>query len=216
MIEKAASIRNDATLRVSHAERTDLSDTLMFEVAVELIVTRGTEKTTLKDVGELAGYSRSLAGYRFGSKGNLFSYMINRIGEEWSRELRQVTQGKSGFDAIAASIDAQYQFCVNAPLTRRAFYSLWFDAAATTSEVRQSMIALHDRRQKDVERWVNNGIDDGSIKADVDAQAVARLFLATGIGINYQWLMQPEALHIVKQLHDNLKQTMSVLLRKTA
>jgi len=216
LIEKAASIRNDATLRVTHAERTDLSDTLMFEVAVELIVTRGTEKTTLKDVGELAGYSRSLAGYRFGSKGNLFSYMINRIGEEWSQELRQVTQNKNGFDAIAASIDAQYQFCVNAPLTRRAFYHLWFDAAATTSQVRKSMIALHDRRQKDVERWVNNGMTDGSIKADVDAQAVARLLLATAVGINYQWLMQPEALHIVKQLHDNLKQTMSVLLRNTA
>ena len=216
MIEKSANIRNDATLRATHAERTDLSDTLMFEVAVELIVTRGTEKTTLKDVGELAGYSRSLAGYRFGSKGSLFSYMINRIGEEWSQELRQVTQGKNGFDAIAASIDAQYQFCVNAPLTRRAFYHLWFDAAATTSEVRSSMIALHDRRQKDVERWVNNGIADGSITADVDAEAVARLFLATAIGINYQWLMQPEALNIVKQLHDNLKQTMSVLLRNTA
>lgn len=215
MIDKTATIGNDASSRMTHAERTDLSDTLMFEAAVKLIVERGTEKTTLKDVGEMAGYSRGLAGYRFGSKSGLLSYVIKRVGDSWSQELRQVTQGKTGFEAIAASIDAHYRFCVDAPVTRRAFYLLWFDAAGTTSEVRESMLKIHERRQQDVEQWVKDGINDGSVRADVDPEAVARLFLATVIGILYQWLMQPEAMDAVEQLHNNLKQTMYVLLRDT-
>lgn len=212
MIEKVQRIRNDANSRMTHAERTDLSDTLMFEAAVSLIVAKGAEKTTLKEVGENAGYSRGLAGYRFGSKGGLFNYVIKRIGDEWSKELRSVTEGKTGYEAIAASADAHYQFCVDAPLTRRAFYLLWFDAAGITSDVRESMIKIHQRRHQDVVKWVQDGIDDGSVKANVDAEAVAQLFLATVIGILYQWMLQPEAMDSVRQLHENLKQTMHVLL----
>lgn len=212
MIEKAHSIGNDANSRMTHAERTDLSDTLMFEAAVSLIVEKGTEKTTLKDVGETAGYSRGLAGYRFGSKGGLFNYVIKRIGDEWSQELRNVTKGKVGYEAIAASIDAHCQFCIDAPTTRRAFYLLWFDAASTTSDVRESMIKIHQRRHQDVVKWVQDGIDDGSVTETVDTDAVAQLFLATVIGILYQWMLQPESIDSVRQLHANLKHTMQVLL----
>lgn len=212
MIEKADGIGNDSSSRMTHAERTHLSDTLMFEATIALIVERGIEKTTLKDVGESAGYSRGLAGYRFGSKGGLFNYVIKRIGDEWSQELRSVTRDKVGFEAIAASIDAHYQFCLDAPLARRAFYLLWFDAASITSDVRESMIKIHQRRHQDVVKWIQDGIDDGCVKATVDAEAVAQLFLATVIGILYHWMLQPEAVNAVKQLHDNLKQTMKVLL----
>ena len=42
----------------TQAQRTALSDQRMFEVAIELVNERGTAKTTLKDIGEGAGYSR--------------------------------------------------------------------------------------------------------------------------------------------------------------
>ena len=56
----------------TQAQRTALSDQRMFEVAIELVNERGTAKTTLKDIGEGAGYSRGLASYRFGSKDVFF------------------------------------------------------------------------------------------------------------------------------------------------
>ena len=201
---------------MTHAERTDLSDTKMFEAAVSLIIERGLDKTTLKEVGELAGYSRSLAGYRFGTKGNLFNFVIKRVGEEWSKELLSVTEGKTGYDAIAHSIDAHYEFCVNAPLTRRAFYLLWFNATDISSEVRESMIKIHQHRQSDVEKWINDDIENGNISRDVNAEAVAKLFLASSIGILYHWLLEPEALNTVKQLHEDLKISVHTLLFNTA
>ena len=197
---------------MTHAERTDLSDTKMFEAAVSLIVERGLDKTTLKEVGEIAGYSRSLAGYRFGTKGNLFNFVIKRVGEEWSKELLSVTAGKTGYEAIAKSIDAHYDFLVNAPLTRRAFYLLWFNATDISSEVRESMIKIHQHRQSDVEKWINEDIASGKISGDVNAEAVAKLFLASSIGILYHWLLEPEALGTIKQLHEDLKLSVHKLL----
>src|SRR5690606_16138474 len=98
--------------RLTQAERTAISDARMLDAAVRLIVERGTEKTTLKDVGELAGYSRGLAGYRFGSKEGLFSFVVHAISEEWLQELKQATAGKVGIDAIHAATDAHYHFCL--------------------------------------------------------------------------------------------------------
>ena len=49
-------------------ERSALSDARMADAAVALICERGAADTTLKDVGVRAGYSRGLAGYRFGVK----------------------------------------------------------------------------------------------------------------------------------------------------
>ncbi|RVU83750.1 TetR/AcrR family transcriptional regulator [Leucothrix sargassi] len=216
MANKTNSAQTSSNTRMTHAERTDLSDTKMFEAAVSLIVERGLDKTTLKDVGELAGYSRSLAGYRFGTKGNLFNFVIKRVGEEWSKELLSVTEGKTGYPAIAQSIDTHYDFLVNAPLTRRAFYLLWFDATDISSEVRESMIKIHQRRQSDVEQWINDDIANGNISGDVNAEAVAKLFLASSIGILYHWLLEPEALGTVKQLHEDLKLSVHKLLFNSA
>ncbi len=44
------------TTRMRHGERTGLSDSRMLDACIKLIVEQGTEKTTLKAVGELAGY----------------------------------------------------------------------------------------------------------------------------------------------------------------
>ena len=39
--------------------------------------------STLKEVGLMAGYSRGLAGQRFGSKEKLFAFVLRQIGENW-------------------------------------------------------------------------------------------------------------------------------------
>jgi len=114
--------------RRTQAERTALSDARMLDAAVALICERGSAGTTLKDVGERAGYSRGLASYRFGNKGGLFAFLIRSIGESWLRELRRAVRDKVGLDAIEAATDAHYRFIVEAAEPIRAFYILWFDS----------------------------------------------------------------------------------------
>ncbi|MBI1732174.1 MAG: TetR/AcrR family transcriptional regulator [Gammaproteobacteria bacterium] len=184
----------------------------MLEAAVRLIVERGIERTTLKEVGELAGYSRGLAGYRFGSKGGLYSFVVKSIGEEWIRELTRVTEGKVGVEALTAATDAHYRFCVEAPDHVRAFYILWFESIGPGSEYKDVIAGIHRRRQRDVMEWIRMGIDGGRISPAVNAEKVARQFCAAIIGIVYQWLVNPGELPEIESMYSELKRTMQLLL----
>lgn len=199
--------------RVSHAQRTERSDTRMFEATVVLIVEQGTEKTTLKAVGEGAGYSRGLAGSRFNSKQGLFCYVIKRVAEVWLGELKLSTEGLSGFLAISAAIDAHYNFCKHAPQQVRAYYILWFESIGLETEMRDIVVAIHRRRLNDVIEWISSGKKAGEIPEDFDAEAVARQFLSTVTGIIYQWLIDPSQDELIKSLHEDLKSTMKLLLK---
>lgn len=207
-----SSLQNSQDNRITQAQRTALSDARMLEVAIKLIVERGTEKTTLKDVGEMAGYSRGLAGYRFGSKQGLFSFVIRAIGEEWLQELKRVAEGKVGLDAIRVATDAHYRFCQDAPDHVRAFYILWFESISPGAETKDVIAGVHRRRQKDVMEWINEAIEQGVVDKKVDADVVAAQFCSALVGIVYEWLVNPKAMDEIKQLHEGLKDTMQILL----
>ena len=214
MNPRPAVARNTPAAGRRQADRTALSDTRMLEAAVALIVERGTGRTTLKEVGELAGYSRGLAGYRFGSKGGLFAFVVKAIGEEWLRELTRVTRDKSGIEALDAATDAHYLLCVEAPGHVRAFYILWFESIGPESDYKGVIAAIHQRRQRDVRQWIDAAIGAGRISPNVDAQAVAAQFCASIIGIVYQWLVNPEDIEAIRIMYDDLKQTMALLLAR--
>lgn len=196
----------------TQAQRTALSDARMLDAAVGLIVEKGADGTTLKEVGEFAGYSRGLAGYRFGSKANLFSYIVRSVGEEWLRELGQAVENKVGLEAIIAAADAHYHFVLEAADRIRAFYILWFISIGPDVEFKQVIAHVHERRQKDVEAWIESGVAAGKVRKDIDVRAIADQFCAAIIGIVYQWLVAPDAHESIKQLHDGLKQQMVSVL----
>tara|TARA_R110002072_G_C7961020_1_gene533902 strand:- start:1394 stop:2068 length:675 start_codon:yes stop_codon:yes gene_type:complete len=204
---------NPKQTSLSQTERTALSDKRMLEAAIKLIIERGTEKTTLKEVGEIAGYSRGLAGYRFGSKQGLFSFVVHAISEEWLQELKKVTEGKFGIQAIRAATDAHYRFCLEAPDHVRAFYILWFESITPGSETKEVIAAIHQRRQRDVIEWIHRGIKTKMITIHVnDIEAVAAQFCSALVGIVYQWLVSPDSMNEIEELHKGLKRTMETLL----
>ena len=192
--------------RRTHAERTDLSDSLMLDAAIKLIVEHGTDKTTLKEVGEMAGYSRGLAGYRFGTKAGLFEFIVRSVGEEWLQSLKRVTKDKIGHPAISAALDEHCRLCLDAPDHVRAFYILWFESIGVQSKVKQVIAGIHDRRRKDVVKWITATDYAGQLSPD----EIASQFNSSVIGIAYHWLANPEDKNGIKQLHQNLTYSMKL------
>lgn len=197
--------------RLTQAERTEISDSRMLEAAVELIVDRGPAATSLKEVGLLAGYSRGLAGQRFGSKDSLFAFVLRHVGETWLGQLKQSTQEIRGIDAIHTALEEHYRFCVEAPIQVRAFYTLWFESVNAGSELTAIIGNIHNRRHQDVVNWIQT---DSMLSANTKtrADAIAGQFCASVIGIVYYWLANPADLEETRALHDNLKTTMTLLL----
>lgn len=202
----------EETLKRTQAERTAESDTRMLEAAISLLVERGTERTTLKEVGERAGYSRGLASYRFGSKAGLFGFIIRSVGEDWLDELQDAVTDKVGLAAILAATDAHYHFVSESADRIRAFYLLWFDSIGPDPELRDVIAHIHERRRNDVAAWIHEGINAGLIDADVAVDTVAEQFCAAIIGIVYQWLATPDEIEKIQQLHEGLKTQMQMAL----
>lgn len=198
--------------RMTQAERTDLSDRRMRDSAIQLIVEQGTGATTLKEVGQRAGYSRGLASNRFGSRDALFSFIVRSLGEDWLERLTEVTAGKYGYEAICAATDEHYRFCAESPIHVRAFYSLWFESVTPNSQLNTVISHVHDRRYHDVVGWVEAAASkDGTER---DAAAIAGQFCASIIGIVYYWLANPDDIEHIARLHQDLKATMQLLFQQ--
>lgn len=201
--------------RRTQAERTALSDARMLDAAVELICAKGTIKTTLKEVGLVAGYSRGLASHRFGTKDQLFTFIVRSVGELWLKELNLAVKEKVGVKAIGAAIDAHQAFITQGANNIRAFYILWFNSIGPDQGLREVVANIHQRRQKDVESWIQKGVANKELCATIDYRGAAQNFCAAIIGIVYQWLADPEDVERTRELHTILKAQTTLALGKT-
>ena len=209
--QQSASQQPEASVRLTQAERTEISDNRMLDAAVRLIVDVGPAATSLKEVGLKAGYSRGLAGHRFGSKDSLFAFVLHRVGDQWLEHLKKATHGLTGLQAIHQALEEHYQFCVEAPDQVRAFYNLWFESVNAGSELSEIIKHIHHRRHQDVVDWIRaDAAVSDAVKSQADA--IAGQFCASVIGIVYYWLANPGDLDETKRLHDHLKHSMTLFL----
>ncbi|MEQ8204922.1 MAG: TetR/AcrR family transcriptional regulator [Woeseia sp.] len=186
----------------TQAERSAQSDSAMLEAAIDLILERGTEKTTLAAIGEKAGYSRGLATYRFGSKAGLYDTVCKAISRRWLTYLRDGAGDLSGVDAMCAALDAFFRFLSDRPREARVLHILYCGAASPTSEYRETSRSIHQRQQNDVADWIRAGIADSSIRPGTDPQSVAAQYIAYISGMTYLWVIDPDTVDFGKANED--------------
>ncbi|MBR9909995.1 MAG: TetR/AcrR family transcriptional regulator [Gammaproteobacteria bacterium] len=183
---------------MTQVERTELSDHKMLEAATELLLEVGSMGTTLKEVGERAGYSRGLASARFGSKEGLFLRLITVHRESWALVVSQHIGDKTGVAAIMARIDAVEELFRREPETVKAVYMLWFESVGRTSGMRETLLKFHHQTLDAIAVFVQQGIDAGEIPAHVDPRLFAIDYFAQIFGFIYQWLFSPEDVQILR------------------
>ncbi|HEV2568783.1 TetR/AcrR family transcriptional regulator [Sphingomonas sp.] len=195
-MNEISAIRRSNPPRMTQAERTALSDARMLKAAQELIAERGTHNTTLREVGERAGYSRGLASNRFGSKEGLFSQLVLDFNRRWAEELRRTVGDSTGLPALAAALRTVEFYLINRPAEMRALYILWFESMSSHDEVRQRLALNHKAYRRDAERWVREGIQEGTIRNTVDAKTFAVEFSSVIFGLIYQWLIDADSIDV--------------------
>ena len=197
--------------RMTQAERTALSDRRMFDAAISLINERGTQKTTLKDIGEIAGYSRGLANYRFGSKDGLMLELFARFDTRWKEHLGSYIKEQTGIRAVLAAADALRDFLKLESNYMRAMYILWYESLGHESEIRNRLADHHQVYRKDATQWIKEGIASGEIDPAIDAEQFAVQYCAFIFGVVYQWLVDAEAINL-DSLFDDYERNITKLL----
>lgn len=176
----------------------------MLDAAMQLLLENGLEKTTLAAIGEQAGYSRGLAGYRFGSKAGLFDELCRSISRQWLDYLGGRVGKASGITAMCAALDTFFSFISEFPREAQVLQILYGAAASPQAEFRQTSINIHQRQLDDVADWVRAGIADGSIRQDIDPASVAAQYIAYISGMTYLWLINPKSVDFQKA-NDDMK-----------
>ena len=182
----------------------------MVNATIELLNTVGLAGTTLIAIGESAGYSRGLASHHFGSKSGLFRKVLRHITAVWTEELENNLVGKQGLKAALAALNAHRDHLLHFPQHARAMNILWSASFDPGSEFKPNIIEFHRLQRASAALWVRSGQETGEIRADANPESFAEQFYASLLGLNFQWLVNPDI--DLKASIDALKQNIVALL----
>lgn len=176
-----------------------MSEQLMTDAAVDLLVERGIAGTTLAAIGERSGYSRGLVTHRFRSKAGLLAHVHDSIAAEWLRLVQLVVGRATGVAALQRLADALYKFMVDEPRGLRAMYLLRYASIDPSAEYRANVAKLNRSHVRALTRWIEEGQTHGDVAPEVDPYLAAELFASAVDGLLYRWLINPDI--PLKELH---------------
>lgn len=178
-----------------HQVRSERSTRLLLRAAGDLVAEGGYQSMTLATVGERAGYSRSLATARFGSKGKLLEALVDEIVTRWSVETVEPEQrGRTGLDTLRVLLTEIKDAYAKHPRSLNTLYALIFEAAGPVPELHDRFVAFHEGQRSRIAGYIKDGIEDGSIVGGIDPERQAAMIVAQLRGVGYLWKLDPKSI----------------------
>src|ERR1700751_5186175 len=158
---------NDNSERTSRRQqvRTAESTRRLLDAAIELIAEKGFERTTAIEIGERAGYSRSMVRFRYGSKEALLESLLRN-----EYEPLLLAAAPEGLDGLDRALHALSRICIAAqtqPALLRAFFTVCFETVGPIEQLRPWLTDWLSRFEAEVRSGLREGIQDGSVDAHV-------------------------------------------------
>lgn len=184
--------------RRTQAERRAIATQRMIDAAIAVISEKGYSGTTLAAIGEAAGYSRGLAHHHFGSKLELMRAVVEELERRFRRNvLRPRPAGRQGLNAVLAFVDDYLAFvAASGPDRMRALFVLMFESLAGAPELRPIVAQMSATRRVFIRSLLDQGIADGTIRPDIDAEAQAVLIAGLVRGVTHQWILEPSGVDL--------------------
>jgi AcrR family transcriptional regulator len=175
----------------SRAERRTEAERRLLAAAVTLVSDRGTEGTTLANVGEAAGYSRGLPGHYFGSKSDLIAAVASHIADGFANRLAQTSAKDPGLESLLHSVKSYFDGALKTPAATRALLIVLAEAL-TEPLLAEPMKQVTVRSVGRLRAMIKQGIERGEIRDDVDPASQAVLILGTLRATVAQWWTDQE------------------------
>jgi len=174
--------------------------TAILNAAAHAIAVRGIADLRVEQVAAEAGVSVALIYYHFGDRLGLARAAFGLASERApSTELLIDSDDRTGFEALEAALMAELD---DSQEVRDAAV-VWGEAAARAAydgefqpvvgEITRSWVLT-------VKQAIGRGVDDGSIRADVDPEATAQILITLVDGLCIRWLAQALPLASAQEL----------------
>ena len=187
-------MENKQTLN-GHQVRSERSTRLLLRAAGDLVAEGGYQSMTLATVGERAGYSRSLATARFGSKAQLLEALVDQIVVRWDVEtVEPELRGLDGLDALRVLLTEIKNSYERHPRSLGVLYALIFEAVGPVPELRERFVTLNRKLRSRITHFIERGQRDGSIVDGIDPEQQAAVIVAQLRGVGYLWKLDPDSI----------------------
>lgn len=172
--------------RRTQQERRYETERKVLDAATSLIAVRGSRTLSLAEVGKAAGYSRGIVTHHFGSRENLLRAVMH---DAQTFELPDCQDNAVNW--LAATVRAYLKNVTSRRPSAGAFLQMWGEAIAA-DPVLMPLYAEHDASFRQLlSRKIAEGICDGSVRADVEPEAMAVFLVGLLRGIALQLISTP-------------------------
>jgi AcrR family transcriptional regulator len=183
---------------LSQPERVEISSRRLVEAAAELIVEKGWEATTAAEIGRRAGYSRAMVHARYGSKDAILDAFFLH---DHVRELSPPPDpAASGLQEAVGHFDRVRHLFAEDREFLRAMFVATFEAVKTTSPLRPRVQAWLNRGIDKVATGLRRGVEDGSVRADIDIARATGDLSAAVFGAAYLWIVEVQHYDLDREL----------------
>ena len=198
-----------ATGMSAKKEQAARSREALIQAAMDLFAERGYRGTSVQAIGDLAGVSRGSIFWHFGSKEGLLWAVVERAFAEWESDVLVPDVGRAtGVEAMRRALAAHRRFLTERSEALRLFYLLMFEALGPHPELAQEFARLHMHLREMTVGWMQQAIDAGELRNDVDATAVVILITGALGGLAYQWLLDPGGFDL-DRVYEDLEKTLA-------
>ena len=168
----------------------------LLKTALSVFSANGYSATTLEDIAREAGLTRGAIYWHFGSKAELYNTLLQQFSARGAIIAEQaIAEGGSVLEVLRR-VFVRQMVLVEEDEEVRAVVELALSKMELSPELesgRQQQIRSGKQLIAQIADAVQQGIERGELRADLDAADIARAFLAFQNGAIQLWLAAPEA-----------------------
>jgi AcrR family transcriptional regulator len=176
---------------LTQPQRVEASARRLVEAAAELITEKGWDATTAAEIGRRAGYSRGMVHARYGSKDAILDTLFRDTYE--ARLDNTPADDVNGLDQALGHFERIIELYIEDRGFTRAVFVLTFEGVKSTSPVRARIQDWLTGGAQTVTAGLRAGIDDGSVRPDVDIASATTDISTAGLGVAYHWIVLGDA-----------------------
>lgn len=175
--------------RRTQEQRRGTARAAILDAAIDLVARGGYASMTLADVGQRAGYSRSLATHYFGSKVKLLAAVIEHVVAR--NNGRTPDAVPYGLGRLHGEVDMVFDGIRDQPITMRAYLAIAHEAATAVPEIRPAIHQQNLAFRRFIQTSLSEGVARGEIRPDLDVVSTALALTAMLRGLVWEWFTDP-------------------------
>lgn len=171
--------------RRTQAQRREESERRLLQAAAEIIAREGYLAATLERVGTAAGFSRGLAGRKYGSKDGLIEAVIWRVSAHVNEQVDLAIAGVGDPLGRVLALFERFVELVHSDISVRAYFVLFSAMIANRLETRAAFDGVQEQFGQRIEAMIIAAQEAGSVPPAPPAQHLAYMVgcLLAGIAI---------------------------------